>query len=130
PDRHGQRLSLEPEGQEPRWRGQPLPLLVVALDADTGKYKWHYQTVPGETWDYNSSMDIVLADLKVHGKTVKALMHAPKNGFFYVIDRSNGKLVSVGKIAKTTWATDIDRKTGRPIEVKGSRYENGDAILR
>ena len=102
---------------------------IVALDADTGTYKWHYQTVPGETWDYNSSMDIVLADLRIDGKTVKALMHAPKNGFFYVIDRSNGKLVSVGKIAKTTWATDIDRKTGRPIEVKGSRYENGDAIV-
>jgi quinohemoprotein ethanol dehydrogenase len=102
---------------------------ILALDADTGKYKWHYQTVPGETWDYNSSMDIVLADLKIHGKTVKALMHAPKNGFFYVIDRSNGKLVSVGKIAKTTWASEIDVKTGRPIEVKGSRYENGDAII-
>jgi quinohemoprotein ethanol dehydrogenase len=102
---------------------------IVALDADTGKYKWHYQTVPGETWDYNSSMDIVLADLKIHGKTVKALMHAPKNGFFYVIDRSNGKLLSVGKIAKTTWASAIDMKTGRPIEVKGARYEGGDATI-
>ncbi len=101
---------------------------IVALDADTGKYKWHYQTVPGETWDYNSSMDIVLADLQIDGKTVKALMHAPKNGFFYVIDRSNGKLMSVGKIAKTTWASAIDLKTGRPIEIKGARYENGDAI--
>jgi quinohemoprotein ethanol dehydrogenase len=102
---------------------------IVALDADTGKYKWHYQTVPGETWDFNSSMDIVLADLEIRGKTLKALMHAPKNGFFYVIDRSNGKLVSVGKIAKTTWASAIDMKTGRPIEIKGARYEDGDAEI-
>ena len=55
---------------------------VVALDPDTGEYRWHYQTVPGETWDYNSNMDIVLADLEIEGRTVKALMHAPKNGFF------------------------------------------------
>jgi quinohemoprotein ethanol dehydrogenase len=102
---------------------------IVALDADTGKYKWHYQTVPGETWDYNSSMDIVLADLQIGAKTVKALMHAPKNGFFYVIDRSNGKLISAGKIAKTTWASAIDLKSGRPVEVKGARYEHGDAII-
>ena len=62
---------------------------VVALDPDTGAYKWHYQTTPGETWDYNSNMDIVLADLQIAGKPVKALMHAPKNGFFYVIDRAH-----------------------------------------
>ena len=99
---------------------------IVALDADTGKYKWHYQTVPGETWDYNSSMDIVLADLEHGGKKVKALMHAPKNGFFYVIDRSNGKLLSAEKIAKVTWATGIDMKTGRPIEAPGARYEDGE----
>jgi quinohemoprotein ethanol dehydrogenase len=102
---------------------------IVALDAQTGKYKWHYQTVPGETWDYNSSMDIVLADLKLGGKTVKALMHAPKNGFFYVIDRKDGKLLSAEKIGKVTWATGIDMKTGRPIEAKGARYEDGEEIV-
>ncbi len=102
---------------------------IVALDADTGKYKWHYQTVPGETWDYNSSMDIVLADLKIGGKPVKALMHAPKNGFFYVIDRSNGKFISAGRIAKVTWAKGIDAKTGRPIEDPKARYMNGEALV-
>jgi quinohemoprotein ethanol dehydrogenase len=75
---------------------------IVALDADTGKYAWHYQTTPGETWDYNSNMDMVLADLKIDGKPVKALMHAPKNGFFYVIDRANGKLLSAEKSARWT----------------------------
>ena len=102
---------------------------IVALDADTGKYAWHYQTTPGETWDYNSNMDMVLADLKIDGKPVKALMHAPKNGFFYVIDRANGKLLSAEKIGKVDWAESIDLKTGRPIERKGARYEDGQELV-
>ncbi|MGH8518693.1 MAG: c-type cytochrome, partial [Panacagrimonas sp.] len=102
---------------------------IVALDADTGKYKWHYQTVPGETWDYNSSMDIMLADLDLQGKKTKALLHAPKNGFFYVLDRSNGKLLSAEMLAKVTWATGVDMKTGRPIEVEGARYEDGEQLI-
>ena len=102
---------------------------IVALDADTGEYKWHYQTTPGETWDYNSSMDLVLADIEHDGKPLKALLHAPKNGFFYVLDRANGRLVSTGKIAKTTWATHIDMETGRPVEVEGARYETEPAVI-
>jgi quinohemoprotein ethanol dehydrogenase len=96
---------------------------IVALDADTGEYRWHYQTVPGETWDYNSNMDIVLADLEIGGRDVKALMHAPKNGFFYVIDRATGKLVSAEPFADVNWATHVDLETGRPVEVPGARYE-------
>ncbi len=105
---------------------------IVALNADTGEYLWHYQTTPGETWDYNSNMDIVLADLKVDeesDKPIKAILHAPKNGFFYVIDRTTGKLVSAEPIVKTTWATHIDLKTGRPVEVPGARYETGPAYV-
>ena len=102
---------------------------VVALDADTGKYVWHYQTTPGETWDYNSTMDILLADLTIDGKPVKALMHAPKNGFFYVIDRATGKLLSAEKFAKVDWAEYIDMKTGRPVERKGARYEDGEELV-
>jgi len=101
---------------------------MVALDATTGEYRWHYQTVPGETWDYNSNMDIVLADLTIEGRPVKAAMHAPKNGFFYVLDRENGKLLSAEPFVKVTWATGID-STGRPIEVAGARYEDGDAVV-
>jgi len=97
---------------------------IVALKPSTGEYLWHYQTTPGETWDYNSNMDIILADLNIDGKTVKALMHAPKNGFFYVIDRETGKLVSAEPFVETTWASHIDLKTGRPVEVEGARYEN------
>ncbi len=99
---------------------------IVALDADTGEYKWHYQTVPGETWDYNSNMDIVLADLEIGGETVKALMHAPKNGFFYVIDRRDGKVLSADKFGKVTWASHVDLETGRPVEMPGARYEDGE----
>ena len=98
---------------------------IVALNGKDGKYKWHYQFNPGETWDYNASMDMQLADLTIGGKRRKVVMEAPKNGFFYVIDRTNGKLISADKIAKVTWATGIDLKTGRPIEVPGARYPNG-----
>jgi quinohemoprotein ethanol dehydrogenase len=102
---------------------------VVALDPDTGDYLWHYQTTPGETWDYNSNMDIVLADLEMGGEPVKALMHAPKNGFFYVIDRSNGELLLAEPFSKTTWASHIDMETGRPVEVPGARYEDGPVMV-
>jgi quinohemoprotein ethanol dehydrogenase len=95
---------------------------IVALDADTGEYRWHYQTTPGETWDYNSNMDIVLADLAIDGKPVKALMHAPKNGFFYVIDRATGKLISAEPFVDVNWASKIDLETGRPVEIPGARY--------
>ena len=98
---------------------------IVALDAKTGAYKWHYQINPGETWDYNASMDIALADLVIEGRSRKVAMIAPKNGFFYVIDRTNGKLISAEKFAKVTWATRIDTKTGRPVEVAGARFPNG-----
>ena len=96
---------------------------IVALDADSGAYKWHYQTNPGESWDYNAAMDIALAELVIAGKPRKVLMTAPKNGFFYVIDRTNGRLISASPFARVTWASGIDLATGRPVEVPGSRFE-------
>ena len=102
---------------------------IVALDPDTGEYQWHYQTTPGETWDFNSNMDIVLADLPIEGSPRKVILHAPKNGFFYVIDRTNGKLISAEPFTRTTWATRIDKETGRPVEVEGARYERGVATV-
>jgi quinohemoprotein ethanol dehydrogenase len=102
---------------------------IVALDATTGKYLWHYQINPGETWDYNAAFEMILADLKIHGTTRKVLMQAPKNGFFYVIDRVTGKLISADPLVKVTWASKIDLKTGRPVEVPGSRYENGEVLM-
>jgi quinohemoprotein ethanol dehydrogenase len=100
---------------------------IVALNADTGDYLWHYQESPGETWDYTSTMDIVLADIEVDGRPIKAILHAPKNGFFYVIDRTTGKLVSAEPISRVTWATHIDLATGRPVETPDARYADGEA---
>jgi len=90
---------------------------VVALDANTGRYKWHYQFNPGETWDYNASMDMQLADIVIDGRPRKVLMELPKNGFFYILDRVTGDLIAADQVAKeATWASAIDLKTGRPIE--------------
>lgn len=102
---------------------------VVALDAKTGKYKWHFQYNPCESWDYKATMDITLADLKIGGKPRKVMMQAPTNGFFYVIDRSNGKLISAQKIGKVNWADRIDLKTGRPVERAGIRYQDGPVTM-
>jgi quinohemoprotein ethanol dehydrogenase len=100
---------------------------IVALDADSGAYRWHYQQSPGETWDYTATMDIVLADIEVDGRPIKAILHAPKNGFFYVIDRATGKLVSAEPFSRVTWATHIDLETGRPVETPDARYADGEA---
>ncbi len=94
---------------------------VVALDADTGEYRWHYQNSPAEQTDYNSAMDMTLATLEIDGRARKVLMQAPKNGFFYVIDRSNGELISAEPFSKVTWATHIDIESGRPVEAPGFR---------
>jgi quinohemoprotein ethanol dehydrogenase len=102
---------------------------IVALDADTGEYAWHYQTTPGETWDYNSAMDITLATMTVDGRPRPVILHAPKNGFFYVIDRETGKVLSAEKFGKVTWAERVDLATGRPVEAPGARYEDGPALI-
>ncbi|HEY0446390.1 MAG TPA: PQQ-dependent dehydrogenase, methanol/ethanol family [Allosphingosinicella sp.] len=102
---------------------------IVALDADTGEYAWHYQVNPGETWDFNNTMDIQLADLPVGGEIKPVLIHAPKNGFFYVIDRTNGKLISAEKFGKATWAERIDLKSGRPVETADARFPNGKPVV-
>ena len=99
---------------------------IVALDADTGEYIWHYQMNPAETWDYKAAMDILLADLTIDGQPRKVIMQAPTNGFFYVIDRETGNVISAEKWGgKVTWASHIDLKTGRPVEAENIRYENG-----
>ncbi len=96
---------------------------IVALDADTGKYLWHYQVVPRDEWDYDCTQQMTLADLTIDGKPRKVLMQAPKDGFFYVLDRETGKLISAQKIGKVTWASGIDMKTGAPIETPHDRYD-------
>jgi quinohemoprotein ethanol dehydrogenase len=97
---------------------------IVALEPDTGEYVWHYQSTPGETWDFTATQHIVLADLTIGGQPRKVLMQAPKNGFFYVIDRTNGKLISAKPFVPVNWASEIDVKTGRPVENPLARFMN------
>jgi quinohemoprotein ethanol dehydrogenase len=101
---------------------------IVALDGTTGAYKWHYQVSPGDSWDHEPMEDMELADLTLSGKSRKVLLQASKNGFFYVIDRLTGELISAEPYAKVTWASRIDIKTGRPVENPGIRYPNGTTV--
>jgi quinohemoprotein ethanol dehydrogenase len=103
---------------------------IVALNPDTGSYVWHYQTTPGETWDYTATQPIMVADLKIAGKTRRVVMQAPKNGFFYVLDAKNGKLISAKNYVEVLWASGIDMKTGRPVVNPESRYDTtGKAVF-
>jgi PQQ-dependent dehydrogenase (methanol/ethanol family) len=97
---------------------------IIALRPDTGEYVWHYQTTPGDTWDYTATQHMILADIEIGGETRKVLMQAPKNGFFYVLDRTDGSLISADAYVNVNWATGVDLETGRPDEAPGARYEN------
>ena len=101
---------------------------IVALDPDTGDYKWHYQTTPGDTWDYTATQHMILADLEINGQIRKVIMQAPKNGFFYVIDRTNGELISAENYVPINWATHVDMETGRPVENPANNYFNTPAL--
>jgi len=102
---------------------------IVALDADSGEYIWHYQESPGEQWDFTSCQHIILADLDIDGHPRKVIMHAPKNGFFYVIDRLTGKVISAEKFAPNTWASHVDLKTGRPAINPIAYYDTEPAMM-
>ena len=103
---------------------------VVALDPDTGAYKCHFQETPAETWDYTSAQPIIIAELDYATGPRKVLLHAPKNGFFYVLDAEDCQPVSVAAFAPMTWATGWDAKTNRPIETPEARYDKtGEAVI-
>ena len=88
---------------------------IVALNPDTGEYVWHYQETPGDNWDYTSTQPMILADLKIDGRVRKVILHAPKNGFFFVLDRTNGRFISAKNFVDVNWAKGYDAN-GRPIE--------------
>jgi quinohemoprotein ethanol dehydrogenase len=102
---------------------------IVAVKAETGEYVWHYQVCPGEQWDCNATQDMSLATLEIGGKQRKVLMQAPKNGFFYVLDRATGEFISGDPYAKVTWAKAIDPDTGRPVENPGIRYNGKPGLF-
>ncbi len=96
---------------------------ILALDPATGDYLWHYQQTPGDSWDYTATQPMMLTDLEIGGQTRKVILHAPKNGFFYVVDRTTGVPVSAEPYAEDIrWATGIDPETWRPIEAEEAHY--------
>lgn len=101
---------------------------IVALQAASGEYVWHYQTTPGDTWDYTATQHMILADFDIEGEKRKVLMQAPKNGIFYVLDRVSGELISAEPYALLTWATGVDMATGRPIETPDARKFDGKNV--
>ena len=95
---------------------------ILAIRPDTGRLAWHFQQVPGDQWDYTSTQPMSLADLRIGGRTRKVILQAPKNGFFYVIDRITGQFISGVPFTATNWATGLDPVSGRPIESPQARY--------
>ena len=108
-------------------RGDNLFLAsILALRPRTGEYVWHFQQTPGDEWDYTATQSIILADLKIDGRVRHVLMQAPKNGFFYVLDRLSGEFLSGTPYVEVDWATGLDPHSGRPFENPAIRYsENG-----
>ncbi|MES2495586.1 MAG: PQQ-dependent dehydrogenase, methanol/ethanol family [Pseudomonadota bacterium] len=102
---------------------------IVAIDADTGRKKWHYQTTPADSWDYTATQNMILADIEIGGRMRKVIMQAPKNGFFYVLDRVSGELLSAEKFTTVTWADRVDLKTGRPVITDQSDYSKKSKLV-
>ncbi len=103
---------------------------IVAINPDNGSMVWHYQTTPGDTWDYTATQHMILADIQIEGQQRKVIMQAPKNGFFYVLDRRNGEFISAEAYVPVTWATHIDKETGRPVENPDAHYANDMRKIR
>ena len=95
---------------------------IVALEVDTGRVAWYYQTTPGDDWDYTAVQPLMLTELVINGQERKVIMQAPKNGFFYVLDRITGELLSAEPYSLVTWATGVSKETGRPLETPQARY--------
>lgn len=103
---------------------------IVALNPDNGEYLWHYQETPAESWDYTATQHIMLADMAFDGQDRKVIWHAPKNGFFFVIDRTNGELLSAEPYSDVNWASHYDLETGRPVETENARYLTKAQMIR
>ena len=101
---------------------------IIAVKGSTGKYVWHYQTTPGDDWDYDSIADITLADLTINGRQRKVLMHAPKNGFVFVIDRITGQFISAEPWVTVNWASGFDPKTGKANVNPAARYGTAASV--
>jgi quinohemoprotein ethanol dehydrogenase len=102
---------------------------ILALNPDTGRLAWHYQTTPGDEWDFTATANMVLAEILIGGRKRKVLMQAPKNGFFYVLDRKTGELLSAENYVRVNWAERVDLKSGRPVKAPGADYTKARALV-
>jgi len=102
---------------------------IIAVKPETGKFVWYFQTTPGDEWDFDSIADLVQADIKIDGKIRQVIMQAPKNGYFYVLDRKTGKFISGAPLQKITWAKGLDPKTGRPEINPEAHYGTSGTII-
>jgi len=102
---------------------------ILAVRPETGRLVWYYQTTPGEQWDYTATQHMILADLTIHGRLRKVLMQAPKNGFFYVLDRKTGELLSARNYVPVSWASGVDLATGRPVERPEASWSRHPAVV-
>jgi quinohemoprotein ethanol dehydrogenase len=102
---------------------------IIAIHADDGSMAWYYQTTPGDRWDYDSTQKLILADIALDGQQRHVVMQAAKNGFYYVLDRGTGELLSAHNFAFVSWTRGIDAKTGRPIVDPRADYDHGPALV-
>jgi quinohemoprotein ethanol dehydrogenase len=103
---------------------------IIAIDAKTGRLKWHYQESPSDQWDYDATSPMILTHMTVDGEDRPVVLHAPKNGFLYLLDRRDGKLLRASKIVRVNWAKGIDMKTGLPeIDREAADYSHGPKII-
>jgi quinohemoprotein ethanol dehydrogenase len=129
----GSASPFNPKERGPRRGDELFANCIVALNADTGEYVWHYQTTPNDAWDLEPVMHMITADIMIGGERRHVLMQAPKNGFFYVLDAKTGKLLTANNFVPVNWASHIDLKSGRPVELPGPRYyerADGEAVVQ
>jgi quinohemoprotein ethanol dehydrogenase len=102
---------------------------IVALDPKTGRIKWYYQETPHENWDFTATQPMILTRMTIDGETRPVIIHAPKNGYLYILDRRDGKLLRANPIVRTNWARSVDIKTGRPVFDPAGDYATGPKIV-
>ena len=125
----GNGLPWDEKARSPKGGDNLYISSIIAVNADTGQYAWHFQTTPGDSWDFDSTQTLTLADLTIGGQPRKVVMQASKNGFFYVIDRTTGKLISAQNYVPVTWAKGVDPTTGRPIEIGDDHYRKAPTVM-
>jgi len=124
----GNGLPWDEKARSPKGGDNLYISSIIAVNADTGAYVWHYQTTPGDSWDFDATQTITLADLTLDGAPRKLLLQANKNGFFYVLDRITGKLISATPFVPQSWTKGVDLTTGKPIPIGDIHYEKSPML--